>query len=51
VKSYFDCLYDEEIITEEAFNTWKSSSDDEPGTGVAIIDASEFLRWLRSALE
>jgi len=51
VNSYFGCLYDEEIITEDAFNAWESSSDDELGTGVAIIAASEFFRRVRSALE
>ena len=51
VKSYFDSLYDEDIISEESFHTWESSSDEEPGKGVTVMAASEFFRWLKSALE
>ena len=51
IKSYFDSLYDEEIITEESFNAWESSSQEEPGKGVAITASSEFFRWLGSAAE
>ncbi|XP_067049719.1 eukaryotic translation initiation factor 4 gamma 1-like isoform X3 [Acropora muricata] len=51
VKSYFDSLYDEEIITEVSFNTWESSMEEEPGKGVTVMAASEFFRWLRSATE
>lgn len=51
IKSYFDSLYDEEIITEESFNAWESSSEEETGKGLAIGASSEFFRWLRSAAE
>ena len=51
VKSYFDTLYDEEIITEISFITWESSMEEEPGKGVTVMAASEFFRWLRSATE
>ena len=51
IKSYFDSLYDEEIITEESFNAWESSSEEEQGKGVAVRSSSEFFRWLRSAAE
>lgn len=51
IKSYFDSLYDEEIITEESFNAWESSSEEETGKGLAICASSEFFRWLRSAAE
>lgn len=50
IKSYFDSLYDEEIITEESFNAWESS-EEETGKGLAIGASSEFFRWLRSAAE
>ena len=49
IKSYFDSFYDEEIITEESFNTWESSYEEETGKGLAIGASSEFFRWLRSA--
>ncbi|XP_068754239.1 eukaryotic translation initiation factor 4 gamma 1-like isoform X3 [Montipora capricornis] len=51
VKSYFDSLYDEDIISEESFHTWESSLDEEPGKGVTVMAASELFRWLKSALE
>lgn len=51
IKSYFDSLYDEEIITEESFNAWESSSEEERGKGVTVAASSEFFRWLRSAAE
>ncbi|CAH3047003.1 unnamed protein product, partial [Porites lobata] len=51
LKSYFDSLYDEEIITEDSFKAWENSSDEEPGKGVTVAAASEFFRWLKSAPE
>lgn len=51
IKSYFDSLYDEEIITEESFYAWQTSPDEESGKGVTVIAASEFFRWLKSAPE
>jgi len=51
IKSYFDSFYDEEIITEESFNTWESSYEEETGKGLTIGASSEFFRWLRSAAE
>ena len=51
IKSYFDSLYDEEIITEESFNAWESSSVEERGKGIAVTASLDFFRWLRSAPE
>jgi len=51
IKSYFDSLYDEKIITEESFNAWESSVEEEQGKGVAIAASSELFRWLKSAAE
>ena len=51
IKSYFDSLYDEEIITEESFYVWESSVEEKLGKGAAIAGSSEFFRWLRSAAE
>lgn len=51
IKSYFDSLYDEEIITEESFNIWESSVEEEQGKGLAIAASSDFFHWLRSAAE
>lgn len=51
IKSYFDTLYDEEVVSEDSFNTWESSSEEQLGKGVAVAASSEFFRWLRSASE
>jgi len=51
IKSYFDILYDEEIIAEESFNAWESSVEEEQGKGATIAASSEFYRWLRNAAE
>jgi len=51
IKSYFDSLYGEKIITGESFNAWESSVVEERGKGAAIAASSEFFRWLRSAAE
>ena len=51
VKSFFDSLYDEDIIKEESFQFWERSSDEEPGKGVTVMAAKEFLDWLKSATE
>lgn len=51
IKSYFDTLYDEEVITEDSFNAWESSSEEQLGKGVAVAASLEFFRWLRSAPE
>ena len=51
IKSYFDSLYDEEIITEESFIAWESSVEEEQGKSVAIAGSAEFFCWLRSAAE
>ena len=51
IKTYFDSLFDEEIITEESFYAWQTSPDEESGKDVTVIAASEFFRWLKSAPE
>ena len=51
IKSYFDSLYDEEIITEASFIVWESSVEEQQGKSVAIADSADFYRWLRSAAE
>ena len=51
IKSYFDSLYDEEIITEASFIVWESSVEEQQGKSVAIADGADFYRWVRSAAE
>jgi len=49
----FDTLYDEDIISEEAFNTWHNSEDpkENEGKGVALKSVVQFFVWLREAEE
>ncbi|KAJ7369475.1 Eukaryotic translation initiation factor 4 gamma [Desmophyllum pertusum] len=51
IKSYFDSFYDEELVTEETFNLWESSTEEERGKGLAVTASSEFFRWIRYAAE
>lgn len=50
---FFDCLYDEDVISEDAFYKWESSKDpaEEQGKGVALKSVTAFFTWLREAEE
>lgn len=50
---FFDTLYDEDIIKEEAFYKWESSKDpaEQTGKGVALKSVTAFFTWLREAEE
>jgi translation initiation factor 4G len=53
LKTYFNALYDEEVISEDAFFAWEK--DDNPneiqGKGTAKSSTVHFFEWLRSAEE
>jgi len=51
LKMFFDCLYDEDIISEEAFYQWNASDDpaEMQGKGVAKTSVQQFFQWLREA--
>lgn len=51
LRSFFDILYDEDIISEDAFNQWDSSNDqaESAGKGVAKQSVLQFFIWLREA--
>ncbi|XP_040182677.1 eukaryotic translation initiation factor 4 gamma 3 isoform X12 [Rana temporaria] len=53
LRMFFDCLYDEEVISEEAFYRWESSKDaaEQNGKGVALKSVTAFFTWLREAEE
>ncbi len=53
LRSFFDTLYDEDIISEDAFNQWGNSSDpaEQQGKGVAKTSVVQFFTWLREADE
>ncbi|XP_043919098.1 eukaryotic translation initiation factor 4 gamma 3 isoform X3 [Protopterus annectens] len=53
LRMFFDCLYDEEVITEDAFYKWENSKDPAElnGKGVALKSVTAFFTWLREADE
>ncbi len=50
---FFDCLYDEDVISEDAFYQWETSKDpaEQQGKGVALKSVTAFFTWLREAEE
>ncbi|KAG7478452.1 hypothetical protein MATL_G00080790 [Megalops atlanticus] len=53
LRMFFDCLYDEDVISEDAFYRWESSKDpaEQQGKGVALKSVTAFFTWLREAEE
>lgn len=51
LRMFFDTLYDEDVIKEDAFYKWESSKDpaEQQGKGVALKSVTAFLVWLREA--
>lgn len=51
LRMFFDTLYDEDVIKEEAFYKWESSKDpaEQTGKGVALKSVTAFFTWLREA--
>ncbi|XP_013390980.1 eukaryotic translation initiation factor 4 gamma 1 isoform X3 [Lingula anatina] len=50
LQRFFDKLYDEDVISEDAFNQWDSSTDpgEQEGKGVAQKSVVQFFTWLRN---
>ncbi|KAM6918614.1 eukaryotic translation initiation factor 4 gamma 1a [Xenentodon cancila] len=53
LRMFFDVLYDEDVIKEDAFYKWESSKDpaEQTGKGVALKSVTAFFTWLREAEE
>ncbi|KAM6160632.1 eukaryotic translation initiation factor 4 gamma 1 isoform 2-T2 [Erethizon dorsatum] len=53
LRMFFDALYDEDVVKEEAFYSWESSKDpaEQQGKGVALKSVTAFFNWLREAEE
>ncbi|XP_034023700.1 eukaryotic translation initiation factor 4 gamma 1-like isoform X2 [Thalassophryne amazonica] len=51
LRIFFDTLYDEDVIKEDAFYKWESSKDpaEQQGKGVALKSVTTFFTWLREA--
>ncbi|XP_064599552.1 eukaryotic translation initiation factor 4 gamma 1-like isoform X2 [Liolophura sinensis] len=48
LRSFFEILYDEDIISEDAFYQWEASKDagEQEGKGVALKQVVQFFTWL-----
>ncbi|KAK1799617.1 hypothetical protein P4O66_000386 [Electrophorus voltai] len=53
LRMFFDCLYDEDVISEDAFYQWESSTDpaEQQGKTPALNSVMAFFTWLREADE
>ncbi|EHB01233.1 Eukaryotic translation initiation factor 4 gamma 1 [Heterocephalus glaber] len=53
LRMFFNALYDEDMVKEEAFYSWKSSKDpaEQLGKGMALKSVTAFFNWLREAEE
>ncbi|XP_034079539.1 eukaryotic translation initiation factor 4 gamma 1-like isoform X2 [Gymnodraco acuticeps] len=51
LRMFFDSLYDEDVIKQEAFYKWESSKDpvEQQGKGLALKSVTAFFTWLREA--
>mgnify|MGYP002153713953 CR=1 FL=1 len=45
----FDTLYDDDIISEDAFFQWEKSEEEPEGKGAALKQAVQFFTWLKEA--
>ncbi|KAL0181061.1 hypothetical protein M9458_023467, partial [Cirrhinus mrigala] len=45
LRMFFDCLYDEDVISEDAFYQWETSKDpaEQQGKGVALKSVTAFF--------
>jgi hypothetical protein len=48
---FFECLYDIDVITEDALLAWEKCDDpaEAEGKGVAIKSTTQFFTWLKEA--
>ena len=51
LRQMFDTLYDEDIISEDAFIQWEKSDEEPEGKGVAMKNVVQFFTWLRETEE
>ncbi|XP_076863790.1 eukaryotic translation initiation factor 4 gamma 3 isoform X3 [Brachyhypopomus gauderio] len=53
LRMFFDCLYDEDVISEDAFYQWESSTEpsEQQGKVQALTSVMAFFTWLREADE
>ena len=51
--TFFNTLYDEDVISEDAFIQWEKSEDpaEQNGRGAAKMSVVQFFTWLKEAEE
>ncbi|XP_071840356.1 eukaryotic translation initiation factor 4 gamma 3-like isoform X2 [Apostichopus japonicus] len=51
LRLYFDVLYDEDVISEETFYSWRESDDaaEKTGKGIALKSVTSFYTWLEES--
>jgi translation initiation factor 4G len=51
LREFFDLLYDEDVISEDAFNAWNTTDKpaEKAGYGVAKAGVAQFFTWLHNA--
>ena len=51
--TFFNTLYDEEVITEDSFVTWKNDNNPsrQEAKGPAVQATTSFFEWMQSAAE
>ena len=47
----FDTLYDDDLISEDAFIHWEKSEEETEGKGAALKQVVQFFTWLNEAEE
>ena len=48
IRVIFDMLYDEDIISEDAFRLWQNT-DREEGHAISVLSLKAFFEWLDEA--
>ncbi|WP_411016093.1 hypothetical protein, partial [Salmonella sp. s51884] len=51
LRLYFDVLYDEDVISEDTFYSWRDSGDsvEQTGKGTALKSVTSFYTWLEES--
>ena len=51
--SIFEKVYDDDVLSEEAFMAWEKNDDpaEQEGKGVALKSCTQFFTWLQEAEE
>ncbi|XP_052819991.1 eukaryotic translation initiation factor 4 gamma 1-like [Mya arenaria] len=49
LQGFFDILYDEDIIHDDALVEWEKSGDEPEGKETALKQVVQFFKWLREA--